>query len=176
MMETLSYTIDLARPADVPHLRGIELAAARLFEGYAPESLLTQTTSAKVLRRGQRDGLLWVALADELPVGFALVELIEPGSAHLEELDMHPDHMRRGLGSRLVMTVCDWAAGQGYGGVTLNTSRDVAWNMPFYARLGFEEVPREEWSSALSRVFNNETSRGLDASRRLVMRRRSVAR
>lgn len=170
--ETRSYAIALARPSDLSYLRGIELAAARLFEGYAPELLLTQTTSEESLRRGQRDGLLWVALADDVPVGFALVDLIEPASAHLDELDVHTDHMRRGLGSRLVMTVCEWAASQGYGAVTLNTSRDVAWNMPFYIRLGFEEVPVEHWSPAVRRVFEAETARGLDASRRIVMRRR----
>src|SRR3954464_215616 len=169
--ETLSYSIALARPSDMSYLRGIELAAARLFEGYAPESLLTQTTSEESLRRGQRDGMLWVALADDVPVGFALVDVIEPCSAHLEELDVRTGHMRRGLGSRLVMTVCAWAASRGYGAVTLNTSRDVEWNMPFYARLGFEEVPQSAWSQALRRVFDEETSRGLDPSRRLVMRR-----
>src|ERR1041385_6200733 len=168
--ETHSYTIELARPFDIPLLPAIELAAARLFDGYGPEWLLTETTSEETLRRAQRAGLLWVALADDVPVGFADVELIEPGSAHLEELDVHPDHMRRGLGSRLVMTVCEWASSQGYHAVTLNTSRDVAWNMPFYARLGFEEVREEDWSPAVRSVFERETSRGLDASRRLVMR------
>jgi GNAT superfamily N-acetyltransferase len=174
--ETHSYTIALARPSDIPLLPQIELAAARLFEGYGPEWLLTETTSLETLRRAENAGLLWVALSDDVPVGFADVELIEPGSAHLEELDVHPDHMRRGLGSSLVMTVCDWAASQGYGAVTLNTARDVAWNMPFYARLGFEEVPREEWSPAVRKVFEHETSRGLDPSRRLVMRRWSFGR
>ena len=169
--ETLSYTIALARPSDLSYLRGIELAAARLFEGYAPESLLTQTTSEESLRRGQSKGLLWVALANDVPVGFALVDLIEPGSAHLDELDVHTDHMRHGLGSSLVMTVCKWAARQGYDSVTLNTSRDVEWNMPFYMRLGFEEVKIEDWSPAVRRVFEGETARGLDPARRLVMRR-----
>lgn len=172
-METLSYTIARARASDVPLLPTIELAAARLFEGYAPESLLSQTTSEATLLRGQRRGLLWVALAEDKPVGFALVDLVEPRSAHLEELDVHIDHMRRGLGSRLVMTVCNWAADAGFDEVTLNTARDVSWNMPFYQRLGFEEVPREDWTPALRAVFAAETSRGLDPTRRLVMRRRT---
>ncbi|HET9634849.1 MAG TPA: GNAT family N-acetyltransferase [Gemmatimonadaceae bacterium] len=175
-METVSYTITLARAGDVPLLPAIELAAARLFEGYAPESLLTQTTSEQTLRLGQRRGLLWVALADDKPVGFALVDQIEPQSAHLEELDVHTDHMRRGLGSRLVTTVCDWAAEKGFDAVTLNTARDVWWNMPFYERLGFKEVPRDEWTPALRRVFATETNRGLDPTRRLVMRRRTASR
>jgi GNAT superfamily N-acetyltransferase len=171
-MGTTSYRIVAARPTDVALLPAIELAAARLFVGYAPESLLTQTTSENSLMRGHDDGHLWVALADDQPVGFALVDLIEPASAHLEELDVHPDHGRRGLGRRLVATVCDWAVSKGYSSVTLNTSRDVEWNMPFYARLGFEEVPVEQQSLELREVFDAETRRGLDASRRLVMRRR----
>jgi GNAT superfamily N-acetyltransferase len=171
-MGTTSYRIASARPTDVPLLPAIELADARLFVGYASEWLLNQTTSEQSLSRGQSDGHLWVALTGDQPVGFALVDLIEPASAHLEELDVHPDHGRRGLGRRLVTTVCDWAAGKGYTSVTLNTSRDVAWNMPFYARLGFEEVPVEEQTPALRAVFDAETRRGLDANRRLVMRRR----
>jgi GNAT superfamily N-acetyltransferase len=170
-METLDYTIRLARPDDVPLLREIELAAARLFVGYAPESLLTEALSQDVLANGQRRGLLWIAVAGDKPVGFALVEVIEQESAHLEEMDVHPDHMRRGLGSKLVNTICEWAATQGYKSVTLNTSRDIAWNMPFYERLGFAELVPSEWSTELRSVFAAETLRGLDPTRRLVMRR-----
>ena len=68
---------------------------------------------------------------------------------HLEEIDVHPDHSRRGVGTRLVLHVCEWAAGQEYQLVTLTTFRDVAWNMPWYARLGFAVVPPERLSTGL---------------------------
>jgi predicted N-acetyltransferase YhbS len=97
--------------------------------------------------------------------------VLEPGIAHLEEIDVHPEHGRRGLGRRLVCAVCRWAAANGYSWVTLSTFRDVPWNMPFYARLGFEEIPPEELSSALLSVIEDETRRGLDPSRRVAMRR-----
>ena len=42
---------------------------------------------------------------------------------------------------KLVLQVCDWAAGNGYASVTLTTFRDVPWNMPFYERLGFRVIP-----------------------------------
>jgi hypothetical protein len=42
--------------------------------------------------------------------------------------------------------------------------------MPFYARLGFEEVPADALSPALQAVRRDETRRGLDPSRRVVMR------
>jgi len=169
------YSITTARPQDLTRLPAIELAAARLLAGHAPESILNQTTAADVLQRAQGAGHLWVALADDVAVGFAHVEIFEGDAAHLEEIDVDPGHGRRGLGTKLVLQVCEWAAGNGYASVTLTTFRDIPWNMPFYARLGFEVVPRTQLSAALSAIVDNETHRGLDPTRRVVMRRASRA-
>jgi GNAT superfamily N-acetyltransferase len=165
------YEIAVARPSDLPLLAAIELAAARLLAGHAPESVLGETTSAHELAHACAAGRLWVALAEDRPVGFAHVELIERAAAHLEEIDVHPDHGRRGLGRRLVETVCAWAAASRYGSVTLTTFRDVPWNMPFYARLGFEEIPSRRVSPALAAVLRDEARRGLEPARRVAMRR-----
>jgi GNAT superfamily N-acetyltransferase len=156
-------------------LPAIELAAARLLSGHAPESVLKETTRLGVLQQAQRDGRLWVVLLDDVAVGFAHVELIESKDAHLEEIDVDPTHARRGLGKRLVLLVCDWAAANGYESVTLTTFRDVPWNMPFYARLGFEIVPPARLSPALSAIVADETQRGLNPTSRVVMRRASPA-
>ena len=168
---TTTYTITAARQEDLAWLPAIELAAARLLAGLAPESVLRETTSLEALNTARREGHLWVALSDDVPVGFAHVEVIERDAVHLEELDVHPDHGRRGLGTTLVLQVCEWAASHGYESVTLTTFRDVPWNMPFYARLGFAVVPPEELSEALRTVVDDETRRGLDPSRRVVMKR-----
>ena len=164
------YRIVLARPRDLPLIASVELAAAQLLRDHAPDTVLSEVTSERVLWEAQRDGRLWVALAGNTPVGFAHVELVEPTAVHLHELDVHPDHGRRGLGTRLVKAVCAWAQTRGDLPVTLATFREVPWNMPFYARLGFEEIPRAELSSALRSVVENEAGRGLDPARRLVMR------
>jgi GNAT superfamily N-acetyltransferase len=169
-MPATIYRIALARPTDLPLLPAIELAAARLLVGHAPESVLAEATSQEVLKRVQNDGHLWVALADDVPVGFARIEILERAAAHLDEIDVHPDHGRRGLGSKLVKAVCDWAAREGYSSVTLLTFRDVPWNMPFYARLGFEVVRANELSPELGALVQEETRRGLDPERRVVMR------
>jgi GNAT superfamily N-acetyltransferase len=168
------YEIALARPKDLPWLTAIELAAATLLTGHAPESVLAETTSHEVLKAAQSHGQLWVALSDDLPVGFAHVEVFEPTVAHLEEIDVHPAHGRRGLGTRLVMAICAWAATAGCRSVTLTTFRDVPWNMPFYARLGFEVIPSGRLSPFLRSVIEDETRRGLDPARRVVMRRACV--
>jgi N-acetylglutamate synthase-like GNAT family acetyltransferase len=165
------YRITLARPKDLAVLPAIELAAARLLVGHAPESVLRETTSGEVLETAQRHGHLWVALADGVAVGFAHIEVIEPTVAHLREIDVHPQYGRRGLGKRLVRAVCAWAIAAGYDSVTLTTFRDVSWNMPFYARLGFEVIPSEALSPALRSIVHDETRRGLDPTRRVAMRR-----
>ena len=121
----------------------------------------------------RREGHLWVALAGDVVVGFAQVELIDRDGVHLEEIDVHPEHGRRGVGTKLVLHVCRWAAGNAYSSVTLTTFRDVLWNMPFYARLGFGVVPPDQLSVALRAVVEDETRRGLDPSRRVVMTRPS---
>jgi GNAT superfamily N-acetyltransferase len=167
------YHVVLARPRDLPLLPSIELAAARLLAGYAPSSVLNETTSQFALRKARRAGRLWVVLYGDEPVGFAHVVVHEDGVAHLEEVDVHPDHGRRGLGRRLVQTVCAWATSHGFEAVTLTTFRDPPWNMPFYARLGFEPVAAHAVSVALRSVIDDEQRRGLDPERRVVMRYRA---
>lgn len=168
---TPKYTVTAARSHDVTRLAAIELAAARLLVGFAPESVLNETTGLDVLEQAQREDRLWVALDDDVPVGFAHLEVIEPGAIHLEEIDVHPNHGRRGLGTKLICHVCDWATRKGYAAVTLTTFRDVPWNLPFYSRLGFYVVPAEQVSRALRAIVEDETRRGLDPSRRAVMKR-----
>jgi GNAT superfamily N-acetyltransferase len=165
------YEIIAARPKDVPLLPAIELAAATLLIGHAPEAVLAETTSPEDHDDAQRRGHLWVALIDDAPVGFAHVDVIEAGVAHLEELDVHPAHGRRGLGTALVMGVCAWAASEGFQAVTLTTFRDAPWNMPFYARLGFEVISPQELSPAVRSRVQDEARRGLDPLNRVAMRR-----
>ena len=165
------YSIGLARRDELHLIPAIELAAARLLVGHAPERVLAEATSETDLERARRAGHLWVARSRDRPVGFAHVKVLEPGSVHLDELDVHPEHGRRGLGRQLVTAVCDWAARAQFEAVTLCTFRDVLWNRPFYEKLGFELVPKDALSPALASVVEDETRRGLDPARRVVMRR-----
>ena len=163
------YTIAIARRQDVPLLAGIERAAGQLLRGVAPQSVLDETTGEADLREAQAGGRLWVALFGDTPVGFALVEMLATDLPHLEEVDVRPDHARRGLGTALVQAVCEWARRSRYSQITLTTFRAVPWNEPFYARLGFEELPAGELGPQLVAIVADETRRGLDPDRRVVM-------
>jgi GNAT superfamily N-acetyltransferase len=170
------YSIVLARPQDLERLPAIELAALTMFDGHGLDDVPALVTDETELGKAQERGHLWVALADDVPVGLAQINVIEANTVHLEELDVQPEHARRGLGSRLVMAVCDWASANGHEAVTLTTFRDIPWNMPFYASLGFTEVPAHDLTLALASIVHQEGRRGLDPALRVVMRRVADAR
>ena len=81
------YAITRARPRDVPALAPIERSASQLLRGHAPQSVLDEVTDDDTFRAAQADGRLWVALADDTPVGFALVELLTADAPHLDEIE-----------------------------------------------------------------------------------------
>ncbi|OLC78884.1 MAG: hypothetical protein AUH78_01825 [Gemmatimonadetes bacterium 13_1_40CM_4_69_8] len=171
-MMTPQFRIATARPFDVPFFASIEREAAQLLRGYAPQSVLDETTSETDFREAQAAGRLWVALAGDTPVGFALVKMLAEDLPHLDEIDVHPDHGRRGAGTALVRAVCEWTRRSGYSGITLTTFRGVPWNMPFYSRLGFEDVSHDKHRPELKAVVADETARGLDPRHRVIMRYR----
>jgi GNAT superfamily N-acetyltransferase len=165
------YRIRKARSDDLAPLPAIERAAGKLFADVDLGGITDDdTTTLEDFSVCWGNGLLWVAVdGQDAPVGFAFVEMID-GIAHLDELDVHPTHGRRGLGTALVEAVIDWARSQGLAGVTLTTFRDVAWNMPFYSRMGFHVLDASELTPELREVVAAETRRGLPPEKRVVMR------
>lgn len=168
----MSYVITRAIDEYLSFLPDIERQAAFLFKGHElPEHVLEETTAIEDFRAAMQAGYLWVALEPAgQPVGFAHAEPLGE-LLHLEELDVTPAHGRRGLGRLLVEAVCACARDEGRVAVTLTTFKDLAWNAPFYQRLGFHVIRDEEWPPSLRSIVEDETRRGLPPSRRVVMRR-----
>jgi GNAT superfamily N-acetyltransferase/uncharacterized damage-inducible protein DinB len=169
------YATRLAESADIPSLSAVERQAARLFEGWTAETGLTAETLANVssfeeLNEARQRGHLWVATCDGGVVGFAQAMVLD-GVAHLDEIDVVPAHMRKGVGSRLVETVCRWARTAGYPKITLSTFRDVPWNRPFYESCGFHVVDERALPPQHRELIATERSRGLRTDRRVVMER-----
>ena len=84
------HRIARARTEDLGQLPAIELAAAQLLRGHAPESVLNEATDCDTFADAAREGRLWVALAADAPVGFALVEMLADDLPHLDEVDVEP--------------------------------------------------------------------------------------
>jgi predicted N-acetyltransferase YhbS len=85
---------------------------------------------------------------------------------------VRPSHARRGIGRRLLAVAREWALARGFAELSLTTFAEVAWNGPYYARLGFEVVAPAELTEGLRAIRAAEAARGLDAWPRVVMRQR----
>ena len=103
-------------------------------------------------------------------MAFALFEPLGEG-LHLEEVDVHPDHGRQGLGARLIDAGAARARELGLREITLTTFREIPWNAPYYERIGFRVLARTDWSGALVAQVAEEARGGLDPEKRVVMRR-----
>ena len=171
----IDYTIAMAKPEHLAVLADIELAAATMLQGHAPASVLEETIPRAKLILAQQEERLWIALFKDIPVGFALVEMLAEDLPHLQEMDVTPDHGRRGLGTALLDAVLDWVARSGHQQLTLTTFRNVPWNMPFYSRRGFVEIPAHELRPELEAIVRDEAGRGLDRAHRVVMGNRVKA-
>ena len=140
-----------------------------MLKGHAPEAVLSEARDLRTFSDAAARGHLWVAVTGETPVGFALVRMLAADLPHLDELDVEPAHGQQGLGTALVRAVCDWATISGYSTLTLTTFRGVPWNLPFYARLGFAEIPPDRVRPELAAVVSEEAKRGLTPEARAVM-------
>lgn len=112
-------------------------------------------------------GLSWLALADGCPVGFILAEA-HPSSLFIVELSADLDWQGQGIGRRLINRVAERARAMGLASLTLTTFRDVPWNAPFYARLGFEMMTT--LTPELRQKREEEAAHGLAYGSRCAMR------
>jgi ribosomal protein S18 acetylase RimI-like enzyme len=107
-------------------------------------------------------GLLWVA--DEPghgPIGFVAAEVHE-GSLYIAEIDVLMERQQRGHGAALMRHAIAHARRRGLASVTLTTFRNVRWNAPFYAKLGFAELAPSETPPWLAAHIADETARGFE--------------
>ena len=162
----------LANIEDVPHLPDLERRAGALFDDVGMADVADgEPTSAAEYAAMQENGLLWVACdeADRL-AGFVAAKILD-GCVYIHEVSVDPDFAGQKIGGRLIKTLCDWAKQRGYPQVTLSTFRDVPWNAPYYARMGFEIVGMDTLGPDHEAVRADEIDGGLDVSKRVFMRR-----
>ncbi|MEV4061046.1 GNAT family N-acetyltransferase [Nonomuraea dietziae] len=148
-----------AREEELPALAEVERAADGLFEQvgivFPPGTTMIEECDdpGRVLVEGR---------------GFAMISMVD-GNVHLDQLAVHPDSMRQGIGGRLMAAVHDHAVAVGAPGVTLTTFRDVPWNAPWYTRHGF--APMDDPGPELRAIVQHERELGLEIAPRIVMYR-----
>ena len=101
---------------------------------------------------------MWVATVNDRVVAYALA-VARDGSAHLEQVSVHPDHAGQRIGADLIDAVASWARDRGDERLTLTTFADVPWNAPYYRRLGFRPLPDDVLGPQLAAELTAERER-----------------
>ncbi|MBV9195938.1 MAG: GNAT family N-acetyltransferase [Solirubrobacterales bacterium] len=161
-----------ARRDDLEAVREIERRAGRGFAAIGmPEVAADEPLSVAALESFVAAGHAWVAVnARDRPVAYLLSELVD-GWAHVEQVSVAPEHAGRGLGAALIDRLEAEAAAANRPGLTLTTFRDVPWNAPYYARLGFVALEAPELGPELQAVIQRESSSIPGGAPRVAMRR-----
>jgi GNAT superfamily N-acetyltransferase len=167
-----SYLVRAARPDDLPHLAAIEKAALVMFARVGLLELVDgMVLDLAEVQRYHAEG--FVAVGEHNRDGLVGFVVVRPlgGAAHVQEMDVRPEHTGRGLGRRMLETAMAWAGAAGYSAATLTTFRDVPWNAPFYARCGFRELALADASPDLLELRRLEGTYGLPNDIRILMKR-----
>ena len=167
----MNITLRATTLADTAALPAIERSAGQRFLRI-PE--LAWIAEDQILSAAQHQafaaaGMSWLAQVDALPVGFLVAETLG-SSLFIAELSLHQEWQGKGIGRRLIEYVAEQAREKGYTSLTLTTFRDVPWNAPFYAGLGFEILTDEALSTPLRQKREEEAAHGLAYESRCAMR------
>ncbi len=164
------WSLRLAKSADADQMPAIEKAASSLFaddpdlDKFDFDDLWKPTELRKFIRRGH----CLVAHVGEHFAGFLVSEPFGR-ELHIWEMDVHPDFQQRGIGAGLIRACQIDARNTGFRALTLTTFHDLAWNGPFYAKLGFDEVTALDAHPRLASELANEADDGLPIDRRCAM-------
>ncbi|MES4904865.1 MULTISPECIES: GNAT family N-acetyltransferase [unclassified Streptomyces] len=165
--------IRLSTIEELSVLQDIERAAGLCFRDIGMDEIADdEPLSLEELGMYQRAGRAWVAANGEnRAVAYLLTDPVD-GSMHIEQVSVHPDSARRGLGRALIEHAAVRAVAEGASALTLTTFVDVAWNAPYYAaRCGFRTLAEDELTPGLREIRRSEAAHGLDRWPRVCMRR-----
>ncbi|MFJ9839357.1 GNAT family N-acetyltransferase [Kitasatospora sp. NPDC101155] len=156
---------------ELPLLSELERAAGAPFAAIGmPEVAEDEPPAPEELAHYLEHGVALVAQApDGTIAGYLLAEPVD-GALHIEQVSVHPDHARRGIGRALIDHLARHE-GTDAPALTLTTFADVPWNAPYYARCGFRPLADAELTPGLREIRRKEAEYGLDRWPRLCMRR-----
>ncbi len=161
-----------ATEADLPVLQDIERSAGQVFHGFGMTDIANdEPPSLAELRRYCSAGMAWVSVdAADRPVAYVLAEIVD-GNLHIEQISVHSDYARRGIGRELIEHLATLATTRGISALTLTTFTEIPWNAPYYERCGFRTITEADSGPELREIRQAEAARGLDRWPRTSMRR-----
>lgn len=164
--------IRAARDEDATAMLRIEVAAGRMFAEVGMDFVAEDDPgTVEELLEYVREGRAWVVDGSAgIPVAYLIAEWVD-GCVHVEQVSVDPAYAGKGIGAALVEHLARWARERGAPALTLTTYAEVAWNAPYYERLGFRRLADDELTPGLRKIRAAEAAHGLDRWPRLGMRR-----
>jgi len=160
-----------AIPQDIPKLGSIEVSAGALFRTIPSLSHIADDhpQDPRRIRAMARERHVWLAVDDnDEPVAF-LMGHVSDFCFHIAEISVMENWQRRRVGSALVKRMEDQVKEEGFKVITLTTFRDVPWNGPWYARMGFEEVDAASIGEQHIQILKVEEAHCHDMTKRCCM-------
>lgn len=152
------------RGTDIGRLEAVERSAATLFRALPDLAWIADDHVAgpDTHRTAVAQGLSWVAVdAADQPIGFLIAAVEDDTDLHVLELSVAADHQGRGDGRALMQTARREAEARALSALTLTTFAGVAWNAPFYARLGYAVLTTGTMPAYLREALAAQAEHGL---------------
>jgi len=168
------YSIRPADSDDIARMIAADIAASELFR---PTGLIYDMAPvpngvpAQILRDALKDDNVIAADFNGLAIGFVLMSVQGESDYYLDQLSVDPAHGRKGIGSALVQACLQRAETLGHKNVYLSTFRTLAWNGPFYKKLGFKELPRRKLADWMLEIEDAQRAE-MDVTKRCFMVRK----
>lgn len=149
----------------------IEARAAERLHGHpAAQIFAASPTDPQLFEQAWQQGMLWMIASGHELAGYLMAGVVG-ADFHIQQMDVAPEHGRKGLGRALLRHALEQGRACGHQRAVLSTLSDVAWNAPFYASEGFREWPAQDWSAGMREVMAAEAAAGFPMELRLAMQR-----
>lgn len=167
------FQIDLATEADIPAMIWADKAASKLFEPTGliePEGLGDHVPEDVFLSEIPNKTVFVARRQDDHAIGFAITRPRGKG-LYLDQVSVHPEYGKKGIGRALVLRVIEEAEARRLPFVALSTFRDLPWNGPFYASMGFSEISRDKFEPYMHEIEDAQRNY-MDVTKRCFMQRK----
>lgn len=163
--------IRLASADEIHKVAPVELAAAEAYRTIGMDVIADdEPISESKLLQAVKEQRLWFAVEYGVLKAYLLGDFL-PQSLHIDQVTVHPDASRRGLGALMIESVSADPRSKERGLITLTSFANVPWNAPYYERIGFTDIAEEDWPEGIAEKVAAEQEAGLAAWPRVVMQR-----
>ena len=134
----------MIRLANIEDIPAITCCAEQAYEKYVGRIGKKPMPMVQDFGTAVAEGIVWVIEADNAFAGYLIAYEKTPGSLHVENVAVPPEHQGKGLGKHLLAFAEDLARMRGLPQIDLYTNEKMTENLSVYPHLGFIEVDRRE--------------------------------